>query len=167
MRSNTGVNDAGHSVPRGPRDAIRGGHLSVATPTGGRQSGRMRLQDLIKTRKRDLGLTYAQMVERTEQAGYPISRSMFHHYADKEWHNIPTTDALRGIAAALEVDVDEVLSAAAESTGIQTRELHLDRGTRALLALLEDRTPEQLAALEAVVRSVTKAMDIPPDTGAE
>jgi hypothetical protein len=123
----------------------------------------MKLQALIASRKRDLGLTYVQMVEKAKEAGHPISRSMFHHFADTEWENIPSTTMLLAIAAAIDVDPDEVLAAAAESIGITTRELHLGRNTRALLALLEDRTPEQVAALEAVVRSVTKAMDTGSD----
>jgi len=119
----------------------------------------MRLQELIATRKEDLHLTYAQLVQRATAAGHPVSRSMWHHFADTEWQNIPTTERLRGIAAALEVDVDEVLAAAAESIGIVTRELHLGRGARAVLGMLEDRPPEQVEALETVVRSVTKAWD--------
>lgn len=115
----------------------------------------MRLQDLIALRKAELGLTYAQMVDRAAAAGWPLSRSMFHHLADREWPNIPTTDTIRGIAAAIEIDPDEVLAAAAESVGIQTRELELDRGTRSIMGLVEARTPEQLAALESVIRSIT------------
>lgn len=180
MSSNTVVNDVGQldgsskgmsgDVPnqgaRGDRSP-RGAKSGVGRRDDGGHGGPMRLQELIAKRKKDLGLTYAQMVQKAEEAGYPISRSMFHHFADREWPNIPTTESLRGLAAALDVDVDEVLSAAAESTGITPRELHLDRGTRALLALLEDRTPEQIQALEQVVRSVTRAMDTSADSSAE
>jgi hypothetical protein len=167
MRSNTVVNDPEQPSRVSPEADVSGRGLERRGPKSGRQSGPMRLQDLIAQRKKELRLTYAQMVQKASDAGYPVSRTMFHHFADREWPNIPTTESLRGIAAAIEVDVDEVLAAAAESTGITPRELHLDRGTRALLALLEDRTPEQIAALESVVRTVTKAMDAGQDSGSE
>lgn len=150
MTSNTVVNQTGRPLR----------HITVKT-TRPAESGRMRLKDLILTRKKDLGLTYAQMVRNAENAGRPISRSMLHHFTDpdRDLKNIPTTDSLLAIAAAIDVDPDEVLAAAAESIGITTRDLHLDRGARALLAMLEDRTPDQIAALEAVVRTVTRALD--------
>lgn len=129
-------------------------------PPGDRKVGRMRLQDLIATRKKELKISYARMAQKATEAGYPISRPMIHHFTVGELKNIPTTESLLAVAAAIDVDPDEVLAAAAESIGITTRELHLDRGTRALLALLENRTPEQIEALEAVVRSVTRAFDV-------
>lgn len=119
----------------------------------------MNLAELITTRKRDLAISYSQMMRKAEEAGFPISRSMFHHFTGETIKNIPTTESLQAIAAAIAVDPDEVLAAAAESIGITTRDLHLDRGARAVLAMLENRTPEQVAALEAVVRTVTRAMD--------
>jgi transcriptional regulator with XRE-family HTH domain len=121
------------------------------------------LQDLIARRKKELGLSYSQLVERTEAAGYPIRRTMWHHWASDRWSDIPATEVIHGIAAGLGVDPDEVLDAAAKSVGITPRELHLGRGTRAILALMESRTPEEIEALEAVVRSVTKAMDATRD----
>lgn len=119
----------------------------------------MRLQELITKRKKDLGISYTQMVRKAEEAGFPVSRSMFHYYENKEWPTIPGTDAIKGLAVALDVDADEVLSAAGESVGIRPVEIRPDRGTRAIMGLLNDRTPEEIAALEAVIRSVTDALD--------
>jgi hypothetical protein len=92
---------------------------------------------------------------------------MFHHYETSEWRNIPTTDSIKGLAIVLEVDPDEVVAAAMESVGIETREVSPDRGTRAILGLLGGRTPEQIAALEQVVRSVADAMDTAGNSGSE
>jgi hypothetical protein len=119
----------------------------------------MNLRELIARQKRELSLTYARMGEKAAAAGYPLSRSMFHHLAENDITNIPPTDSLLGIAAAIDVDADVVLNAAAESVGIQPREVQLGASTRGVLALLEQRSPEEIAALESVLRSVAKAMD--------
>lgn len=125
----------------------------------------MRLQDLIHQRKEEIGrargrpLTYNEMVERAAAANYPISRSMLHHLADQEWPNMPTTDKIRGIAAAIEVSPDEIVLAAAESLGLQTEVIEIDPNVRAMLAMLGRRTPEQQQVLRDVIRSVTMAMD--------
>src|SRR5689334_5546559 len=119
----------------------------------------MRLQQLIRARKSELGLTWAQLVERADTAGHPISSSMLHHLAGEDWPNIPPTEALFELAAALGLDIDEVLAAAEESLGLRMREVEVPRGVRALIALTEGRTPEQIAALERVLRTVVHEMD--------
>lgn len=120
----------------------------------------MRLQELITTRKKKLRLTYDDLISRSEAAGYPISRSMWHHFITKDWPNVPTTDSLRGIAAAIELDPNAVLDAAAESVRIREVGLgSLSPSARAVVALLADRPEAQAAALEAVLRSVIDAMD--------
>jgi hypothetical protein len=119
----------------------------------------MRLQDLIRSRKRELDLTWAQIEHRTIDAGHPISSSMLHYWVGNEWANIPPTETLLGLAAALEVDRDEVLDAAEESLGLRIREVDVPRGVRGLIALTEGRTPEQIAALERILRTVVAEMD--------
>jgi hypothetical protein len=125
------------------------------------ESDPVRLQDLIRTRKAALGMTYDELVAQAEAAGHPIARSTLHFIALQEWKNIPSTDTILAVAAAIGVEPDEVLNAAAASVGIQTRFMEFDHGTRAVIGLLENRTPDQIRALEDVLRSVTRAMDTP------
>lgn len=119
----------------------------------------MRLQDLIRKRKRELRRTWEQMQRKAEQAGYPISSSMLHHWAGNEWTNVPPTLALRALAAALDLDVDEVLDAAEESADLRVREVEVPRGVRGLIALTHGRSPAQIAALERILRTVVEEMD--------
>ena len=125
----------------------------------------VRLQDLIKDRKRDIGrargrdLTYEEMVERAHAAGHPISRSMLHHLADDEWPNVPTTPKILALAAALDLDPDVILDAAAVSLGLRTTIVEVSPTTRAMIAMVEGRTPEQQTVLTDVLRSITAAMD--------
>jgi transcriptional regulator with XRE-family HTH domain len=119
----------------------------------------MRLQDLIRTRKQELRLTWAQLAQRAEDAGHPISNSMLHHWAGNAWPNIPPTEALRALAAALGVDVDVILEAAAASLDLRMKEVQVDPNARALIALVQERTPAQVAALERILRTVVEEMD--------
>lgn len=121
----------------------------------------VRLQDLIRDRKRKLGRTWEQLSQRAVDAGHPISTSMLHHWAGNEWPNIPPTEALRGLAAALDLDVDEILAAAAASLDLRMREVQVDRRTRALIALVQERTPAQVVALERILHAVIDEMDSP------
>lgn len=119
----------------------------------------MRLQELIAARKDALRMTYDKMIDNAARAGHPIARSTLHFYALKQWKNIPSTDIILAIAAAICVEPDEVLSAMAASIGIRhSKVLQLDHGTRAVVAMLENKTPEQLRAVEDIVRSVTRVM---------
>lgn len=144
------------------------GGSNILGPTLGRAT-EVRLQDLIKSRKREIGrargrdLTYEEMVARAADAGHPISRSMLHHLAGDEWPNVPTTDKILALAAALDLDPDEILAAAAESLGLQTKVVEVPPFARAMIALVEGRTAEQQKLLADVVRSLANAMDATPD----
>jgi hypothetical protein len=122
---------------------------------------------LIVERKRALGLTYDDLIANAARAGHSIARSTLHFIALQEWKNIPSTDTILAVAAAIQVQPDEVLNAAATSVGITTRFMELDHGTRAVIGLLENRTPEQIRALEDVLRTVTRAMDSPSSPKAQ
>lgn len=117
------------------------------------------LQALIRERKEAQRLTYDAMIERAAEAGFPIARSTLHFIALKEWKNIPDTTTIMAIAHAIGAEPDEVLTAAAASVGIATRFVQFDHGTRAVIGLVQGRTPDEKRTLEDVLRSVTRAMD--------
>lgn len=121
----------------------------------------MRLQDLILTRKRELGMSYDALVEAAEGAGYHkmLSKTRLFQLATKEIRNVPPTQTLLALAAAIQVDPEEVVNAAAESVGIELRPTTLSRETRAWLALTSGRSPEQVAKLLEIARTVAETLD--------
>jgi hypothetical protein len=117
----------------------------------------LRLQQLIRDRKAALGdPSYEELARRGTQAGYRLTKSNLYHLATTEWKNFPDTETIFAIAAALACDPDEVLNAAAESVGIKRREVPTDRHTRAWLALVEDRSPEEIEHLQRIIETITE-----------
>jgi hypothetical protein len=125
------------------------------------------LQQLIAQRRKDLGgdgrpLSYEKLAARAgttiDEVGEPkarISTPTLHNYATLPLENIPPTDKLLALADALGVDPDEVLVAAGASVNIRLRTV--EPGERARLALLGDRSDEEIAALMKAVEILTRS----------
>lgn len=110
------------------------------------------LANLITNRKRDRGLSYAELAAKTD---YVVTRQRFQQLATSvRMKEFPEPATLAAIAAALEVDVALVVLATAESIG-----LSVDMGMSSELALMlpasaKRLTIDQRNALLALVRSI-------------
>lgn len=112
------------------------------------------LHQLMARRRRQLARSYEAMADIATKAGHPISGSMIHTLATKPLINIPTTASLRALAVGMDVLPREVLDAAAESINMEPVEVEIASHVRAVITLLADRTPEEVAALEGFLRAL-------------
>lgn len=78
----------------------------------------MRLEDFIRYRSADLDESFGALSDRARRAGYDISKSVMHKWAAYPSENLPRTDTIHGLAAALRVQSHQILAAAAESAGV-------------------------------------------------
>lgn len=75
------------------------------------------LGDLITRRKDELGLTFRQLGQRAKAAG-ATTEPNWNHLTNRPIREFPRIKTIRALAAALEVDEDEVTDAALESIGL-------------------------------------------------
>lgn len=143
-------------------DAPPGDEPPEAPVTPAHPATAMTLQELILHRKNVLNLTYDELIRNAEQAGHKIARSTLHNRALQPFENMPDTETITAIAAAIKVTPEQVLNACAASIGLATvGPGMLDHDAQAIMALIENRPSAQLRALEDIIRSVTRAMDNP------
>lgn len=75
---------------------------------------------LIEAERRNQHLTYQDIADRSEQAGYSLSRSTVHRLASEPMLPTISRSNMYGLAAALNVDVVTVSRAVLASWGIDT-----------------------------------------------
>ncbi|WP_176439820.1 helix-turn-helix domain-containing protein [Haloechinothrix alba] len=120
----------------------------------------MQLDELIKKKKAESGLSFAAMADRARRSGYDINRATIHALTKNPMHEWPRVDTINGLAVALDVSPTDVLDSAAESLGVK-----LDRSptdsyrVRSWMALTGDRSDDEVDKLLEVARSVAAALD--------
>ena len=126
----------------------------------------MDLATLIETRRRELGLSYEQVAARAAEHGHKISGSAVHKYTRPGvLPGFPKPDTLVALAAGLDVQIDQVVAAAAQSAGLTLSANTVgDNQVQAWLALTADRTPEEVQALLQAVTTLLSTGRARPDT---
>lgn len=108
----------------------------------------MKLGELIRTRKDQLGQTWPELVAKARQRGYKIARGTLLDIVTNEIDATPKVVTLRAIAAAIEVPVSDVFHAAGESLGLEVvGPTVLDHGAHMFAAIMAGRTEEEKAKI--------------------
>lgn len=121
----------------------------------------MTLAELIRLRKEQLGLSFRQLGQRAKDAGAAVEPN-WSHLANRELTEFPKTKTIHALAAALEVDVDEVVDAVLESIGLRTHRVPplAPRGDGWIVVFANDLSAEDQEALRAKITGASP--DAPP-----
>lgn len=115
------------------------------------------LSDLVRTRRRELGLSYERLGQRAvdSETGTRVPGSWFHRLETLEPVQVPNLARLRAIAAAIDVAIGRVQDAAgAQFFGIDTV-WSISGEARALVEQASRMTPEQREQLRRFIDSFT------------
>lgn len=128
----------------------------------------MKLSELIRAHRTKTRDTWGQMADRATKAGHAIAQQYIGRIANHGLNEVPSSAAIRAIAAALGEDPGTVYRAAGEELGFSI-EGPFEAGDptmKTFLALTADRTPEEKAALLAVLQAEAQKLDLyrPPST---
>lgn len=122
----------------------------------------MQLGELIKTRKKELGLKWEDMVARAQASGYPVGRNYMMQIIRQGISNPLGADTIRGIAAAIDLPPMQVYRAAGESLGLDAQDGVMEaEEARWFVSLVANRSPAEQRALRAAVIAQIAVMDLP------
>lgn len=108
------------------------------------------LEELIRQRKEELGLSFRQMGQRAKAGGAEVEPN-WSHLANRPLREFPKARTIHALAHSLDVTPEEVAHAALESLGLAAK--HADSvvqpGDRWIVISTEDLSPDD----EAVIRT--------------
>jgi hypothetical protein len=116
------------------------------------------LSDLVRARRRELGLSYERLGQRAvdPETGTKVPGSWFHRLATGEKVQVPDLPRLRAIAAATDCALGRVQDAAgAQFFGIATT-WSISGEARALVEQAGQMTPEQREQLRRFIETFTR-----------
>lgn len=133
------------------------GHSNVT-----RVGGDVKLSELIRAHRTKTRDTWGQMAERAAKAGHSITQQHIGRIANNGLKEVPTSDTIRAIAAALDEDAGTIYRAAGEELGFRVEGPFEagDKTLKAFLALTADRSPAEIAALLAVLQAEAQKLDL-------
>lgn len=120
----------------------------------------MRLAELIAKRKDELDVSFRDLSQKAEAAGYPIHRAAISALTRDDMKQWPHPDTVAALSAALEVPTSSVIDACAESLGIVVERPEAESDSvRSWLALTGNRSQAEVEHLLAVARTVAEGLD--------
>lgn len=118
------------------------------------------LEELIRRRKDELGLSFRKLGELARQAGAPTEPN-WSHLANKKIQEFPKVRTIHALAAALEVQPAEIVLAAAASLDMSPNEI-----VRAAAACLDAGSPMEIVLATATTLGVeVRFLESPPGSG--
>lgn len=122
----------------------------------------MTLRELLRAHRAATRETWTEMSERAEKNGHPISQQHLGRIAKNGLKEVPTSDTIRAIAAAVGEDPGIIYRAAGEELGFSIEGPYDlgDNSIKVFLALTADRTDAEKAALLAAVRAQVEILDL-------
>ena len=115
-------------------------------------STRQPLADLINSVRDRTGMTYRDLAARAVRRGHRISYSQINNYALNAAAKIPDDDLIQGLAAALDVSPEVVLTAAIEQ--YYSVEQYRSEGGVNDVVIPADATESQRAAIKAMLEAM-------------
>jgi mRNA degradation ribonuclease J1/J2 len=114
------------------------------------------LEELIRRRKQELGLSFRQMGARAKAAGHSVEPN-WSHLANRPLREFPKARTIHTLAHALDVTPEEVAHSALESLGLCAK--HSDSivqpGDRWIVISAENLSPEDEAVIRQKVAEMT------------
>lgn len=133
------------------------GHVGASTQGGWMAT----LEELIRQRKEQLGLSFRKLGELAKEAGAPTEPN-WSHLANKRIREFPKLRTIHALAKALEVTPEEVAQAALESLDLHAKPIGpiVQPGEHWLLVSLENLSPEDVADTRRRIAEIsTRARD--------
>jgi transcriptional regulator with XRE-family HTH domain len=118
------------------------------------------LGDLIAARRNQSGLTYEQLSAQAAARGHEIGSRVLVRLANDSPPEYPSPAALRAVAAALDLPLTDIQSAATRSTHLWPPPAY-DRSVDAWIELVEGLEPVEIDHVLNVVRAVVQALKSP------